>query len=298
MKKIISKAAVFAYILSTVCFVGMYSGEAAEVTGRQQAREEKKVSATDLGVMCISTVYPSMGIEMADSRDNEEASASGEDRGKTESLVVSDEGEDGITITGDDPTVLIIHTHATESYLPEAGSNYHSKGEVNTVRDVGNTLTASLEKEGIHVVHDKTLHDDPSYNNSYYRSYDTVEKLLAKYPTIQCVIDLHRDAVSSDQAAATVSVKGKTCARYSYVVGTSASTYSSNTAFISSLNARAQEEYQGFTGKVLERGYRYNQDLSSRYLLLEVGYNRNQIEDARNTAEIFGKILADTLKEG
>ena len=61
---------------------------------------------------------------------------------------------------------------------------------------------------------------------------------------------------------------------------------------------KRQEEYQGFTGKVLERGYRYNQDLSSRYLLLEVGYNRNQIEDARNTAEIFGKILADTLKEG
>ena len=49
---------------------------------------------------------------------------------------------------------------------------------------------------------------------------------------------------------------------------------------------------------MLEKGYRYNQDLSSHYMLLEIGYNRNDIEEARNTAEIFGKVLADTLKAG
>ena len=64
---------------------------------------------------------------------------------------------------------------------------------------------------------------------------------------------------------------------------------------MASLNKTAISKYKGFTGAVLERGYRYNQDLSSKYLLLEIGFNRNQIEDCRNTAEIFGNILADTL---
>ena len=64
------------------------------------------------------------------------------------------------------------------------------------------------------------------------------------------------------------------------------------------MNKVASEDYDGYTGKVLERGYSYNQGYSSKSLLLEIGYNRNQIEEARNSAEIFGKILADTLKKG
>ena len=80
------------------------------------------------------------------------------------------------------------------------------------------------------------------------------------------------------------------------MVGTGASTYQSNIAFVNSLNQTASRNYNGFTGKVLERGYKYNQDLSAKYLLLEIGYNTNQIEDCRNTAEVFGSILAETLK--
>ncbi|MBQ1228668.1 MAG: stage II sporulation protein P, partial [Firmicutes bacterium] len=155
-----------------------------------------------------------------------------------------------------------------------------------------------LKAEGIAAVHDQTLHDSPSYNQSYSRSYTTITEILKKYPTIKCVIDLHRDAIASDSPAATVSVSGKTCARYSYVVSNAVPTYSDNLTFINAMNETASEEYSGFTGKILERGYRYNQDLSSKYMLLEIGYNRNRIEDARNTAEVFAKILADTLKAG
>ena len=48
----------------------------------------------------------------------------------------------------------------------------------------------------------------------------------------------------------------------------------------------------------MERGYQYNQNLSEKYLLLEIGNNRNDIQDVRNSARIIGKILADTLKKG
>ncbi len=289
MRKVIASGAIIVYMISVVTFCLLLP------------KEGEKATATDFGVMCINAVYPSASIELADSRDNEDVP--GEEGGGTDQDTsgcddAQNEEKSDPVVLGDEPLVLIVHTHATESYLPQSGSNFHSTGEENTVRDVGNTLAASLEAEGISVVHDKTLHDNPSYNNSYNRSYDTIQQLLEEYPSIVCVIDLHRDAIAAETAAATVSVNGKTCAKYSYVVGNLASTYKDNLAFINNLNKTASESYNGYTGKVLERGYRYNQDFTSKSLLLEIGYNRNQIEEARNSAEIFGKILADTLKKG
>lgn len=289
MRKVIASGAIIVYMISVVIFCLLLP------------KEGEKATATDFGVMCINAVYPSASIELADSRDNEDVP--GEEGGGTDQDTsggddAQNEEKSDPVVLGDEPLVLIVHTHATESYLPQSGSNFHSTGEENTVRDVGNTLAASLEAEGISVVHDKTLHDNPSYNNSYNRSYDTIQQLLEEYPSIVCVIDLHRDAIAAETAAATVSVNGKTCAKYSYVVGNLASTYKDNLAFINNLNKTASESYNGYTGKVLERGYRYNQDFTSKSLLLEIGYNRNQIEEARNSAEIFGKILADTLKKG
>lgn len=121
---------------------------------------------------------------------------------------------------------------------------------------------------------------------------------MKKYPTVKCIIDLHRDAISAEGSAATVNIGGKICSKYSFVVGTTASTYQQNKQFVNNLNKVAKASHKGYTGKVIEKGYTYNQNLSSKYLLLEIGYNRNQIEEARNSAELFGKILADTLKKG
>lgn len=289
MKKILASSAVLIYIVSTVFFCGFGVSQTAESDSGEKTHD---VSATDLGVMCINTSYPSMGIMLADSRDNEEPQES-----TGESEVQSQPSEEPVVI-GDDPLVLIVHTHATESYLPQSSGNFHSKEEENTVRDVGNVLAEALEAQGIAVVHDKTLHDYPSYNSSYSRSYETTEKLLEKYPTVKCVIDLHRDAIASESPAATVSVGGKTCAKYSYVVSTGVATYQSNLAFVKSLNNLASSEYSGFTGNVIERSYKYNQELSSKYLLLEIGYNRNQIEDCRNTAQIVGTVIGKVLRSG
>lgn len=212
-------------------------------------------------------------------------------------IVANDTNDSEPRVFGKDPVVLIVHTHATESYLPSSEGNYHKKGKLNTVRDAGEVLAKTLDEEGVPCVHDMTLHDETSYNQAYSRSYETIEALLKKYPSIECVIDLHRDAVPGEVTAATVSVSGKTCAKYSYVVSNAVETYDSNLAFIKKMNETAAADYSGFTGKITERGYRYNQNLSSKYMLLEIGYNRNDIEDVRNTAELFGKILTETLKK-
>lgn len=279
------------YLFSVTLFTwNIYSD--ASTGGQTGEKEIFKLEATDLAVMCLTTTHPSMEIELTDSRDSEKEYSDFE----MDTPENSNSVKDYVEKDDSDPRVLILHTHATESYLPVDSGNYHTRDEENTVRDVGNVLEKTLESKGISVIHDKTLHDYPSYNESYYRSYETALKILEQNPTIECVIDLHRDAIASEDPAATLMINGKTCARYSYVVGTPAETYESNANFVSELNKTAVSKYSGFTGAVLERGYRYNQDLSNKYLLLEIGFNRNQIEDCRNTAEIFGNILADTLK--
>ena len=279
------------YLLSTVFFCSSNEEGAADFGNLG-------MTASDFGVMCISTAYPNLNLELADSRDNENSLADGSGNNKNGADLLDEEEKPEPVVFGDEPAVLIVHTHATESYLPASEGNYHTKKKENTVRDVGAVLAQTLKDEGIASVHDQTLHDDPSYSQSYSRSYETIEKLLKKYPTIKCVIDLHRDAISSDSKASTVSVGGKQCARYSYVVSNAVPTYDSNLKFIRQLNRRASRDFNGFEGKILERGYRYNQDLSAHYMLLEIGYNRNDIDEARNTAKVFGKVLADTLKAG
>ena len=209
MRRTLSKIVLLTYLVSTFCFYNYVIADSMQTPGN----ERSSVTATDLGVMCISTAYPSMGVQLADSRDNDIVGA-----GDTIETLESNPGKDyskgnqasdnqtpeKTPSLSDKPRVLIVHTHATESYLPSSEGNFHTRDEENTVRDVGNVLERTLEARGIAVIHDKTLHDYPSYNDSYYRSYETTEKLLAEYPTIECVIDLHRDAVSSTDPSPTV----------------------------------------------------------------------------------------------
>lgn len=301
------------YAASTLLFTAVWPA-GTELEYQNLSGADLSFGAGELAVMSLNAVYPGIvdgTYAVADSRDNESSRADIPDK-HTVSADVKGEKQDGEMklmknekkeemeprLFGKDPAVLIVHTHATETYLPAAEGNYHSKEKKNSVRDVGQALAESLEEEGIAVVHDETLHDDPSYSSSYSRSYETIQKLLNQYPTIECVIDLHRDAIASDGTGATMAIAGKNCAKYMYVVSTAVPTYQNNLKFVKALNATASRSYSGFTGSVLERGYPYNQGLSDMYLLLEIGSNRNDIADARNTAAVYGKILAETLKYG
>lgn len=312
MRRGLAKWILGVYVLSAALSYGILPKDEMG-TGLAAAFAEKKseINAENFGIMCISAAYPGIeiqpvggqkatqGEEEADLGDGQENASQTEEKSDISNiqLVANDSQEETEPrVFGEDPVVLILHTHATESYLPSSEGNYHRKGRLNTVRDAGDVLAETLDKAGVPCVHDSTLHDEKSYNQAYSRSYETTEALLKKYPSIECVIDLHRDAVPGEVTAATVSIGGKKCAKYSYVVSNAVDTYSANLAFIQKMNATATKKYDGFTGKILERGYRYNQNLSSKYMLLEIGYNRNDIEEVRNTAEYFGKILAETLK--
>lgn len=245
------------------------------------------VNGTNLATMCLGNSLPSMEIV---EQTAEEASTNVAVTEKTEKPVVKTVKKK----TGK-PQVLIVHTHATESYLPATAGNYHTTKEENTVRDAGNVLEASLEEEGIGVVHDKTLHDNPSYDSSYSRSYETILALLKKYPTIECVIDLHRDATPQKVAGPVAKVNGKNHAVYSYVISNTTPTYKENKAFLGKLNSIANSDYGGYSGTILERPYWYNQEIKRKSILIEMGNNRNNIEDVRRCAKVFGKMLSKAL---
>ena len=100
-------------------------------------------------------------------------------------------------LCSDEPTVLILHAHATESY---AGTkNYRSEEESENMLSIGDRLEALLENAGIGVIHDRTLHDAPSYNGSYASARTSMKEYLEKYPSIRLVLDLHRDAAEDAQ---------------------------------------------------------------------------------------------------
>lgn len=197
-----------------------------------------------------------------------------------------------------DPLVIIYHTHSSESYMPFTESNYHRVEEEGTVRDVGNVLEEELKKKGINVIHDKTIHDRPSYNESYSRSLETIKTLKEKYPTALYIIDLHRDAAAASATEGKyIEIDGKRVAKFSMVVGKSNENYVELYDFAKKVSGKAAAMYSGFGGAIIEKDYNYNEFVSNKALLLEVGNNKNTIEEARECGRYFAEVLAAVIKE-
>ena len=196
------------------------------------------------------------------------------------------------------PVVIIYHTHATESYQPVSEGNFHCLQEYGTVREVGDVLTAELQAKGIQVIHDKTLHDSPSYNQSYTRSLETVKTLMGSNESAKIIVDLHRDAAAySGNVAKTVSINKEAVAKYSLVVGMGNPNVDALKLFANHINKTAEELYPGFGGKIIEKQYKFNQYVSDYHILLEVGNNENTIEQAKLTGKYFADVLAKVIKD-
>lgn len=196
------------------------------------------------------------------------------------------------------PQVIIYHTHATESFLPVDDGNFHSVGESGTVREVGNELTAALEAKGIGVIHDKTIHDNPSYNQSYGRSLETVKRLIAQNPTVKIVIDLHRDAAGTGGGAVkTTQIDGQAAAQFSLVVGKGNPNYEKLNAFANQIVSISKQVHPGLVGRVIPKEYKYNQYVSDHHLLMEVGNNLNTIDQVKVTGKEAADIIAKALEQ-
>ncbi len=196
------------------------------------------------------------------------------------------------------PVVIIYHTHATESYLPVSEGNFHAIAEKATVRQVGDALEKELEAQGIQVIHDKTLHDSPSYNKSYNRSLETIKGLIASTKAPKIVIDLHRDAAGYTKNQPQIAtVDGSKVAKYGFVVGTQNENVKALRVLADYMIEKSNKKYPGIARDVIEKPYKFNEYVSDYYMLLEVGNNQNHIDESVAAAQCFGKVLAEAIKD-
>lgn len=214
-----------------------------------------------------------------------------------------------LDFSGDGPQILIVHTHSTEAYTPEAGWEYEATTSYRTldadhsIIAVGDALAETLEAYGIQVIHDCTLNDYPSYNDSYWTALDKIQSWLTQYPGIQMVIDVHRDAVedaSGGAVALSSTQEGQSTAQLMLVVGTdqgglSHPYWSENLANALKLQSVLQGQWPGLCRSVDLRTERFNQHVTPGSLLVEVGTNGNTLQQALRSAQLLGEGLATMI---
>ncbi len=213
-------------------------------------------------------------------------------------------------LTDDAPQVLIVHTHGCEAYTMPEGEEYEESDDhrtlderMNVVR-VGDELARTLEAAGIGVVHDRTLHDYPSYSGAYNRSLATIERYRKEYPSIVYVLDVHRDAVTDADGKQykLLCAEEPDAAQLEFVVGTDGGgaehpRWRENLKLACAVQSRLLAKYPTLLRPITVRNSRYNQHVTTGTLLVEVGTAGNSLAEALNAARLFGEGFAETIKQ-
>lgn len=204
---------------------------------------------------------------------------------------------------GDGPQILIYHTHSQEAFADSV------PGDVNTgIVGVGECLTKILtEQYGYRVLHNTGQYDVETRDNAYSRALPAVEQILAENPSIQVIIDLHRDEVAEETKLVT-DIQGRPTARFMFFNGLSRTrktgdidylaneNQEANLAFSFQMQLKAAEYYPGLTRRIYLKGYRYNMHLRPQTLLVELGAQNNTVEEAINACDPLAHILDMVLK--
>ncbi len=223
-------------------------------------------------------------------------------------------------VQGEEPLVLVVHTHGTEAYCgqedfldPEGnadgwydpqGDSPRSEDAEQNVLAVGREFCRTLEEEGIPTLHCTVLHDKEDFNRSYSNTYTSVMQYLEQYPSIAYVVDVHRDSIVRDNGEKlkpyTV-IDGKPCAQVMLVVGTDESGYSHPNWRVNMGNALLYKDtmddlYPTLARSIYVRDVRFNQHVSTGAMLLEVGSCGNRLEEAKNAAHYSALALATLIR--
>lgn len=215
------------------------------------------------------------------------------------------------TVDKNQPAVLIFHTHTTEGYeLLDRGfytNSYTGRGEntsKNMVR-VGDEIAKMLEEAGYKVIHDTEIHDK-KYTGAYDHSKKSVEAYLKKYPSIQVVLDIHRDAIhlsNGNKIKPTAEINGKKAAQIMIITGaeegkvTDFPDWEYNLRFALKLQQTCETMYPGLMRPVFFAQRKYNMNLSHCNLLLEMGSDANTLDEAAYSGRLVGTAIAKILDE-
>ena len=218
--------------------------------------------------------------------------------------------EEGPSLTVADaaaPTVLIFHTHTSESYALNTDGLYYpdapthrTAADRNMLR-IGDELCGVLARRGVGYIHDTNVYDD-DYDGAYARSRETALNYLKQYPTLKIAVDVHRDALQEGgfHIKPTAVVNGKKAAQIMILTGAEENGiefphWESNLRFALSLQKIAQEKYTGLMKPVFFCPRRYNMDVTENAVLLEIGTEVNTLEEAIYSARLIGDVIADAV---
>lgn len=209
------------------------------------------------------------------------------------------------------PEVLIVHTHATESYAQSeqyrfayTSTDRTTDTQYNVVR-VGEAIAAHLTEAGIGVVHDKTLHDYPEYNDSYARAYQTIAARMKENPSVRIVLDIHRDAIVSstgERAKLVTEIDGKKTAQVMLVVGTDQlglqhDRWRTNLKFAAMLQQQFLAISPTFARPINLRTSRFNGHAAPGAVIIEVGSSGNTLEETLESAKYVAEAVANTITQ-
>ena len=203
-------------------------------------------------------------------------------------------------ISGDSegPQILIYHTHSQEAFSDSI------PGDASTsIMGVGEHLTQILrERYGYEVLHHMGQYDLESRDDSYSVALADIEQVLKEYPSIQVVIDLHRDEMP-ETTRLVMDLDGRPTARFMFFNGLSRTKKTGNIAYLYNENLdgnlafsfqmqlKAVEYYPNLTRRIYLKGYRYNMHLRPKSLLIELGAQNNTLEEAMNACDPLAHIL-------
>lgn len=221
-----------------------------------------------------------------------------------------------VEVNSTEPQVLILHTHATETYQTWPDLVYDPDFTARTQNTalnmcaVGQKMAQVLNDAGINTLHDTTLHDSPSYTESYDRSYATTQAYLEKYPSIKVVLDVHRDAIEDADGTRVkplCTVNGEDTAQVMIIAGCDNGSsirlpnWRLNLRFAAAWEEAMESRTPGLTRPVMCAYRYYNQDLTTGSLLIEIGGHANTVTEAvragQYAAEALAVLLGGTLPQ-
>jgi stage II sporulation protein P len=233
---------------------------------------------------------------------------------RTEKAVDLDEvGEGGTSLSFSDPQdgpqVLILHTHGTESFARDGTEPYTETGTAHTTDEnyniirVGDEIERIFTEMGISVLHDRNYYDYPSYNGAYERARAAAEEILAENPTIQMVLDVHRDALVGEDGTIykpVLTVDGAKTAQVMLLVGTddggaSFPDWEEHLALAMDLYGQMNSLWPGLARPITLRTARFNEQLTKGSLLVEVGSHGNTLEEALAGARLFARVAGQEI---
>ena len=203
--------------------------------------------------------------------------------------------------TSEGPQVLIYHTHSQEAYADSVPGD-----ESMTVVGAGAQLAKLLETYGIRVLHHKGEYDVVDRDYAYANAEKELPQILEENPSIEVIIDLHRDGVADDTRLVT-EIDGKPTAQFMFFNGLSRlkstgeiaylknENREGNLAFSFQLQLKCKEYYPNLARSIYLKGYRYNMQYREKSLLVELGAQTNTVEEVYNALPPLAHVISMVL---